>query len=298
VTQQQSNMPGTAPADSATADGGTGVATSTSRTGGSLSPKSAEASPTSGANANASLSTAQAAAITTQSPPAAAAGASPLHSPRGQVGGRLEGNCVQCGEEMGKMLGSMSCDGPLHNECIVKYRLTHVERCAHCDRRLEGQRMAIGGIKVHPDCVANFKAKIPFVKRTKSGLLKKFSIGRSGGLFGGSKNWKERFFLLDAAANTLSFYESEAVMKQGKPTSGAILLDKKSCRLITRPMKKHHSEASNVSREFVLIFKEKGTEQRLLCQSATWEDHDAWCDVLHDYICTVDAFEDGVEIVR
>lgn len=158
--------------------------------------------------------------------------------------------------------------------------------------------MAIAGNKLHPECVANYKAKIPFVKRSKTGLLKKFSIGRSGGLFSGSKNWKERFFSLDPKANTLNFYENEATMKQGKSASGVILLEKKLTRLVTRPMRKHHPEASNVSREFVLIFKEKGIEQRLLCQTATWEEHEAWCDVLHDYICTVDAVEDGVEIVR
>jgi hypothetical protein len=205
---------------------------------------------------------------------------------------------VQCGEPMGKMLGSLSSDGPLHNECIVKYKLTHVERCAHCDRKLSGQRMGLGGKKLHPECVADFKAKKPFVRQGKMGLLKKFSIGRSGGLFGSSKNWKERYFVLSPEGNTLSFYESEAVMKQRKAPSCVIPLVKQTTRLITRPMKKHHPEASNVSREFVLVFKDNpgSQEHRLLCQSTTWEEHDAWCDVLHDYVCIVDAYDDGVEI--
>lgn len=235
----------------------------------------------------------------------------------------LAGDCIQCGGAMRNILGVMSPEGPLHNDCVVKYRLTHVERCVHCDRPLKESRVVLGGRKLHPDCLQDFKAKKPFVPRTKVGVLKKFAVGKSKGLFQ-SKNWKERFFVLSPEAHddvlsspptsprggqgpapiaapttttgTLAYFESEDAMKQGKQPSGSIPLNREKSRLITKPMKHHHAEASNVSKDIVIVFWEDGQEFRLLVQCASWQEQAEWIDALTDYIRTVDSPDDNVEI--
>ena len=95
------------------------------------------------------------------------------------VQGRMEGNCIHCGVAMGAFLGTMTENGPIHNECIPAYKRNHVERCAHCDRALGTKRTILNGKKLRPECVADFKAGKPYVPPTMEGPLTKFAIGRS-----------------------------------------------------------------------------------------------------------------------
>ena len=72
--------------------------------------------------------------------------------------GRKDGVCVQCGVKMGAFLGTMTEEGPVHNECVANYRRSKIERCAHCDQPLEDKRVLLQGKKFHPQCIDDHKA--------------------------------------------------------------------------------------------------------------------------------------------
>ena len=75
----------------------------------------------------------------------------------------LEGVCIHCFKTMRGALGVMTGEGPVHNDCVEDYNRTHVERCAHCDRKLGMQRIILNGKKLRPECVADYKAGKKFV---------------------------------------------------------------------------------------------------------------------------------------
>lgn len=184
---------------------------------------------------------------------------------------------------MGHFLGTMTPEGPIHNECIPAYKRGLVERCAHCDCVLRETRTILNGKKLHPECVADFKAKKPFLPPSKQGILQKFAIGRS---FFGSKNWKERFFVLSKQSG-LAYYESQQAFNEGKAPKGTVPLSGQS-RLITHPNRLIHKEALNPSTEFIIIFFEQNEERRLLVAAKTWQEHDEWTRTLESYIKIVD----------
>lgn len=208
-----------------------------------------------------------------------------------KLAGRLEGNCIHCGVPMGAFLGSMTVEGPIHNDCVVAYRRARIERCVHCDCVLRQGRTIIGGKKMHPECVADFKAKKPFVPPSKKGVMNKFAVGRSS-LFGG-KNWKERFFVLSPETG-LAYYENQKQFDEGKSPKSFVNFTPKT-RLITRPNRRIHKEAMDPSKEFIVVFAEGAEERQLLCATKSWQEHDEWCRLLECYIKIVDDPKDSGE---
>jgi hypothetical protein len=204
--------------------------------------------------------------------------------------GKQAGVCIHCGVKMGNFLGCMTDDGPLHNECVPLYRRKKIERCAHCDNVLGTQRTVLNGSRLHPSCVADYKANKPYEPPKMQGKLTKFAVGRS--IFG-SKNWKERFFVLSKATG-LAYYEDEASHTAGKPPRNVVVLTSET-RLITKPTKFIHKDASNPSKEFVIIFFEGGIERRILIRCEDWQEHDAWIATLECYIKDIDNPKDLVE---
>jgi hypothetical protein len=207
-----------------------------------------------------------------------------------KVQGKLEGNCIHCKVAMGSFLGIMSPDGPIHNECIPAYKRAHVERCAHCDNVLKASRTIINNVKLHPECLNDYKAKKPYVPPTKEGILSKFAIGRS---FFGKKNWKERYFYISKETG-LCYYESQDSKVQGKAPKGTIPMSNET-RLVTRPTRMIHKEAMNPSTELLLIFHEGGKEHRLLMAAKTYQEHDDWVRVFECYLKKIDDPKDIVE---
>ena len=213
----------------------------------------------------------------------AAAAAAPK-APPPKKAAKLTGNCVHCGVAMGNFLGTMTEDGPVHNDCVPAYRRLHVERCMHCDCVLPpGKRTILNGNKLHPECVADFKAKKQWVPPSKTGVLQKFAVGRS---FFGSKNWKTRYFVLSKETG-LTYYESLEKFQQNGGPRGKVSLDAKT-RLITKPTRQIHKEALNPSKEFIIVFVEGSTELKLLAAASSWQEHDEWTKVLQCYIKIVD----------
>jgi hypothetical protein len=225
-------------------------------------------------------------------PPAAAA--APLaRTTSSVVQGKLPGNCIQCGVGMGNFLGTMTEDGPLHNECVPMYQKKLIERCAHCDCVLRNQRMIVTGKKLHPECVSDFKAKKPFVPPMKQMMLKKFAIGRS--TFG-RKNWKDRYFVLSKETQ-LSYYESMESFRSGASPKGKVALDGADAKLISKPTRMHHPEALNPSKELVICFSEGGKALKLLIATTSWADHEEWARALEFYIKNVDDPKDYLDPV-
>lgn len=151
-------------------------------------------------------------------------------------------------------------------------------------------------MKVHPECVEDLKARRPYVPPRREGLLKKFSVGRSKSLFASKKNWKERYFVLSPEFGGFAYFESQAAWEGKKEPEGLVKLDRSKCRLITRPEKKHHSEVTNMSKEFVIVFYEGEQELRLLCSAASWEEQQAWCDAITGHLTMVDDVRDEVTL--
>ena len=232
----------------------------------------------------------EAATPETSTPPPAAPEPEEEKKEEPKVQGRLEGNCIHCKVAMGAFLGTMTPEGPIHNECIPAYKRLHVERCAHCDCVLKTSRTIINGSKVHPECLADFKAKKPYEPPTKEGILSKFAVGRS---FFGKKNWKERYFTLSKATG-LCYYESANDSKSGKTPKGIVPMSAET-RLVTRPTRQIHKEAMNPSTELLLIFSEQGSERRLLMAAKTWQEHDEWVKVLSCYLKRIDDPQDIVD---
>lgn len=220
-----------------------------------------------------------------QSPAAAPAAAEASSPKQGEAAprGRLEGKCIHCGVNMGNFLGTMTPDGPIHNECIPAFKRLQVERCVHCDCVLREARTIIGGKKLHPGCVPDFKAKKPFEPPRKEGILSKFAVGRS---FFSGKNWKERYFVLSKQTG-LAYYENAQAYQSGKPPKNAVMLTPQ-VRMITRPTRLIHKDAMNPSTEIIIVFNEGGQERRLLMACKNWEEHDEWVRVLEMYIKNVD----------
>eukprot|EP00744_Colponema_vietnamica_P002234 GILI01003555.1.p1 GENE.GILI01003555.1~~GILI01003555.1.p1 ORF type:complete len:265 (-),score=35.89 GILI01003555.1:472-1266(-) len=209
--------------------------------------------------------------------------------------GKLEGTCAHCGLDMRNILGILTADGPVHNDCIPGYKRLHVERCVHCDCVLPpGKRSIVGGAKLHPECVADYKAKKPWVPPTRSGEMRKFSVGRS---FFGGKNWQQRYFSL-SKKDGLAYWEKKEFADAGQGPKGCAILDSRA-RLITHPTRQIHKEASNPSKHFIVIFFESASskkEMMLLCECTTWEEHDEWTKVLQSYIKNVDDPKDVKEL--
>lgn len=197
--------------------------------------------------------------------------------------GRLEGVCIHCGVNMGNFLGSMTAEGPIHNECIPVYKRTQIERCAHCDCVLREARSVINGKKIHPECVTDFKAKKPYEPPRKEGVLMKFAVGRS---FFSGKNWKERYFVLSKQTG-LAYYENKQAFQTGKPPKNAVMLTGQ-VRMITKPTRYIHKDASNPSKELIIVFFEGGQERRLLVAAKNFQEHDEWVRTLESYIKNVD----------
>ena len=200
-----------------------------------------------------------------------------------ELKGRMDGTCIHCGVPMGNFLGAMTPDGPLHNDCIPAFKRLQVERCAHCDCVLRESRTIIGGKKLHPECVNDFKAKKPFVPPRKEGMLNKFAIGRS---FLGSKNWKERYFVVSKESG-LAYFDDKAAFDAGKPPKNAIAMTPE-VRMVTKPTRLVHEAAANPSTDIVIFFKEGGKEHKLLISCKNWPEHNEWCRVLESYIKVVD----------
>lgn len=230
------------------------------------------------------------------------AGRSPKNSPRKPAGGgvgpgckvegNLEGNCIHCKVAMGSYLGILSPEGPIHNECVAAYRRAHIERCAHCDNVLGTQRTLLTGIKLHPGCLDDFKAKKQYVPPTKEGTLKKFSIGKSS--FFSKSNWNERYFVITKEKG-LQYFEDQKHFQDGKAEKGSILISPETTRMVTRPTKMIFKEASNPSTQILIVFLDEGTERRLLLQAKDYKEHDAWVEVLQCYIKFVDDPRDLVD---
>ena len=191
---------------------------------------------------------------------------------------------------MGSFLGTMSEDGPLHNECIPMYKKGRIERCAHCDCVLRNQRTIVSGNKLHPECVTDFKAKKPFVPPKKQSMVKKFAVGRS--TFG-KKNWKDRFFVLSRETN-LSYYESAEAFHAGNSPKGVVVIDS-TTRLITKPTRSMHIEALNPSKELLIMFTENGKPYKLLFSCSNWAEHEEWARALEFYVKIVDDPKDYVD---
>lgn len=209
--------------------------------------------------------------------------------------GKLEGNCAHCGIEMRNILGIMTVDGPVHNDCIPAYKRLRVERCGHCDNVLPpGKRSIVAGIKLHPECVPDFKAKKPYVQPSKDGVMRKFAVGRS---FFGSKNWQTRFFSL-SRDNGLRYWEKKEDMDAGKPPKGKVAFEPRT-RLITHPTRQVHPEATNPSNHFIIVFYESPSAKKelmLVCECKGWQEHDEWTRVLETYIKIVDDPKDVKEL--
>jgi hypothetical protein len=219
-----------------------------------------------------------------QSPAAqAAAASSSSPGPSEGVKGRLEGVCIHCGVNMGNFLGTMTPDGPIHNECIPAFKRLQIERCVHCDCVLREARTVIGGKKMHPECVADFKAKKPFEPPRKEGALMKFAVGRS---FFSGKNWKERYFVLSKQTG-LAYFENKQAYSSGKPPKNAVMLTPQ-VRMITKPTRLIHKDATNPSTEIIIVFFEGGEERRLLIACKNWQEHDEWVRTLETYVKNVD----------
>jgi hypothetical protein len=216
----------------------------------------------------------------------------PLQKTVSSVQGRLAGNCLHCGVAMGSFLGTMTDDGPLHNECVPMYKSKRVERCVHCDCVLKNQRMVVSGNKLHPECVADFKAKKPFVPPMKQSMLKKFAVGRS--TFG-KKNWKDRYFVLSRETD-LSYFESSEAFRSGAAPKGKVVIDA-STKLITKPTRMHHIEALNPSKELLLIFTENEKPFKLLIACNSWAEHEDWARALEFYVKIVDDPRDYLDPV-
>jgi hypothetical protein len=216
----------------------------------------------------------------------------PMQKTASTVQGRLAGNCIHCGVAMGAFLGSMTEDGPLHNECVPMYKKNRIERCAHCDCVLRNQRMIVAGHKLHPECVADFKAKKPFTPPMKQSMLKKFAVGRS--TFG-KKNWKDRYFVLSKETD-LSYYESMETFRAGAAPKGKVFIDA-TTKLITKPTRMHHTEALNPSKELLLIFTESGKLLKLLIACSSWAEHEEWARALEFYVKIVDDPKDYLDPV-
>jgi hypothetical protein len=196
---------------------------------------------------------------------------------------RLDGLCVYCGVSMGSFLGTMTPDGPLHNDCVPAYKRLQVERCVHCDCVLRDSRSILNGKKLHPECVPDFKAKKPYVPPRKEGLLTKFAVGRS---FFSGKNWKERYFVLSKQTG-FAYYEDKKAFDAGKAPKNVVMITPQ-VRMITRPTRMIHKDAMNPSKEVILVFFEGGVERRLLVQCKSWQEHDEWVRVLEAYIKIID----------
>ena len=199
--------------------------------------------------------------------------------------GKMEGICIYCKMPMGKLLGTQTPEGSIHNDCVPGYKRRNIERCAHCDCELPaGKRSVINGKKLHPECVADFKAKKVWVPPTKTGILQKFAVGKSF-LFG-SKNWKQRFFVLSQKTG-FAYFETNQEYEKGAAPKGKVTFTPQT-RLVTHPSRSLHREAMNPSKEFIVIFFEGGKERKLLVAASSWQEHDEWTKVLQAYIKIVD----------
>lgn len=205
--------------------------------------------------------------------------------------------CIHCGQVIGNLL-STTCDaGILHNECVAAYRLKTTERCAHCQNILRISRSLVGALKVHPECVSDFKSGRPYVQPRIAGMLKKFSVGRS---FIGRKNWQDRFVVVSKALDGIAYFQTEAdalAYEQGsreKPPKGVAPLAAATSRLITMPTHKQHPKATSASKELIVIFHEgeKRQERKLLLQFTSWDQRCAWLAVLETYVHIVDDLHD------
>eukprot|EP00758_Cryptobia_borreli_P004770 Tbor_TRINITY_DN4570_c0_g1::TRINITY_DN4570_c0_g1_i1::g.15736::m.15736 len=208
--------------------------------------------------------------------------------------GKLKGNCIQCDLPMGKILGVQTPHGPVHNDCVPYYNKNNEEYCKHCDLVLtEGKILIIKGEKVHPDCAPDYKAGRPYVLPTKKGSLRKFSTGRG---FTGVKNWRERFFCVSPNINGLAYFANKGDFETGSKPKGIIKFTE-DIRLIQHPLREVHPEASNPSKDFILVFKEDGKEFKLLMSAATWQEHDEWTNILKAYIKIIDHPDDIPKVI-
>eukprot|EP00760_Papus_ankaliazontas_P035450 PhM_4_TR7801/c0_g1_i1/m.2009 len=203
-----------------------------------------------------------------------------------EVSADLEGMCVHCFRSLKGTLGVTCEEGPLHNDCIEDYNRTKVERCVHCDCKLKEQRTILNGKKLHPECVADFKAGVKFVPTPVYGEMRKFSIGRS---VLGSKNWQTRYFAPEIGVG-LYYYPSKQDFEDGKKDPKRLIpIWNQGTRLVTRPDRWIHPEASNPSKEMVVYWHEEDKEMSCLLQAATWQEHDTWVRFFETVIKIVDA---------
>lgn len=203
--------------------------------------------------------------------------------------GRKDGVCVQCGVKMGAFLGTMTEEGPIHNECVANYRRAKIERCAHCDQPLEDKRVLYSQKKFHPQCVDDHKAGRVWEPPAMTGMLSKFACGRSK--FFGSKNWKDRFFVINSKTGGMVYYESEEAYRSGKQPKNMAAISR-TTRLVTKPNKFIHKSADNPSTELILYFQEGGKELSLLVRCKDWKEKDQWQKCLANYIKDIDNPQD------
>ena len=210
----------------------------------------------------------------------------------GNEHGRKDGVCVQCGVKMGAFLGTMTEEGPVHNECVANYRRAKIKRCAHCDQPLEDKRVLFKEKKFHPQCIDDHKAGRTWEPPAMTGVMQKFAVGRSK--FFGAKNWKERFFVINSKTGGLVYYENEEAYRSGKPPKNMAGFSKNT-RMVTKPSKFTHKNASNPSKELIIIFQEGGKEMQLLLKWDEWTTKDQWQKCLANYIKDIDNPQDTKE---
>ena len=203
--------------------------------------------------------------------------------------GKKDGVCVMCGIKVGAFLATTCDEGVIHNECVAAYRRKIIERCAHCDQPLAKNRTIIKkdgkDVKLHPECLDDYRAGRKWEPPAMTGMVRKMAVGRSK--WCGSKNWKDRFFVINQATKALVYYASEEAYRTGQNMKNmAAITD--ATRLVTKPTKFIHPQATNPSTQLIVVFKEGGQDLRLLFECKDWKEKDEWQRVLSCYIKDID----------
>lgn len=234
--------------------------------------------------------------------------------------------CALCGKALGRERAPTTKDGAIHVGCVLQYKFLHQPRCCYCDVRFLDSESTVyvkdeaTGKLYHPECRQQVFKGVAYVRPTKEGAVRKFSIARSKL---SRHNWKTRYFILSPMYDGLRYFktnphddksagpapfpsgstdEDEAdtdadpalLGDKADKAKGVVPLDGRRARLITHPaasVYKISSSSASLHNDIAIIFydsPESSTERRLLFQCKDGEEKRDWVRALEGYLHMVD----------
>ena len=211
-------------------------------------------------------------------------------------------DCAFCNEKIDQGWGEMTIVGTMHRKCVLPWKRDQAmnkDRCTHCDAFLEEKRMLKGKAKLHPDCVDEWKAKKPWIKPTKMGIVDKFAMGRS--TFG-KKNWKTRHVVISPdieGTGGIAYWEDLKAYETKKPPKNSLKIGE-LVRMVSRPNTLCHAACTSANNEICLIFPtpevtkvdSNAKDHRLLLRFSGLQEKEAYLEVLKKYVRIIDYPDD------